>query len=412
MSASPEIVPATYDGVHHRAHTLTPDELTRELKTSVEQGLTLSAHESRLAEFGPNKIPEQKSATSLELLWEQINSMIIYILIIGAAISFAFDHLIDGIVIILVVVINVGLGFYMERRAISATDSLKNMMSPVAQVIRDGEKQTVETVTLVPGDIIVIQPGDIAPADARIVKQSNLQMMEAALTGESHATMKDIPACADASVGLADRKCMIFSGTQVIKGSATCIVIATAQNCEIGKISGLLADLKPAKTPLLQQLESFGMILSMVIIGFSFGTFGIAVARGYSIGDSLSIAIGVAVAAIPEGLPSCITVTFAIGVRFMATIHAIVKSLPAVETLGSVGVICSDKTGTLTENKMSVQRVVRLSDKGTAVSELLLNCFVYRICCCVVIPCSLGSIILICECFWLIVLYLKMNPCR
>jgi P-type E1-E2 ATPase len=346
------------DPIHNRAHTMSAGQVAHELHTNLERGLTMQDYEAKYVEYGPNKIPEQIKVSWMEMLWAQINSMIIYILVIGAAISFAFHHILDGIVIIGVVIINVGLGFYMEIRAVNATDSLTSMMSPTATVVRDGEKITTETISLVPGDLILIQPGDIAPADARIVKQSNLQMMEAALTGESHATMKDATPQPNGAIGLADRKCMIFSGTQVIKGTATCIVTATGQNCEIGKISGLLADIKPAKTPLLRQLEKFGLILSIIIIAFAFGTFGIAVARGYSIGDSLSIAIGVAVAAIPEGLPSCITVTFAIGVRFMAEHHAIVKSLPAVETLGSVSVICSDKTGTLTMNKMSVQRVI------------------------------------------------------
>ena len=331
-----------------------------ELDTSVDQGLTSDVHTERLEACGPNKIPEQPGATILDLLWVQINSMVIYILIVGAAISFGFNHLIDGAVIVGVVVINVGLGFYMERKAISSTDSLKKMMSLKASAIRDEQKTTVDAAVLVPGDIILLQPGDVVPADARIAKQSNLQVVEAALTGESHASEKDTEACLDRSVGLAERKCMVFFGTQVIKGTATCIVTATGAECEIGKISGLLAELKPEKTALLMQLDKFGTILSIVIIGFAFGTFGIGMARGYSVDESLNIAIGVAVAAIPEGLPSCITVTFAIGVNVMAGSNAIVKSLPAVETLGSVSVICSDKTGTLTENKMAVQKIAQL----------------------------------------------------
>ena len=348
-----------FDAIADRAHVMSPADVLSGLETDGDRGLTSTESVSRLELFGPNKIPEQQTTTAWERLWEQINSMIIYILIVGAAISFAFDHPIDGIVIIGVVVINVGLGYYMESQAVGATNALKNMMSAAALAIRDGEKENVDSLTLTPGDIILVQPGDVVPADARILKQSNLQVMEAALTGESHAIMKDVASNAEVTAGLADRKCIVFSGSQVLKGTATCVVIAIGADCEIGKISGLLSEIKPEKTPLLVQLERFGLILSLIIIGFSFGAFGIAVARGYNIDESLSIAIGVAVAAIPEGLPSCITVTFAKGVSFMAGRHAIVKSLPAVETLGSVSVICSDKTGTLTMNKMAVKSVVR-----------------------------------------------------
>ena len=180
----------------------------------------------------------------------------------------------------------------------------------------------------------------------------------------------------------------------LIKGTATCVVIATGADCEIGKISGLLSEIKPEKTPLLVQLERFGLILSLIIIGFSFGAFGIAVARGYSIDEALSIAIGVAVAAIPEGLPSCITVTFAKGVSFMAGRHAIVKSLPAVETLGSVSVICSDKTGTLTMNKMAVKSVVCPDTGVVEVSALALG-HICDVCNLVILICiSLHCIVL------------------
>ena len=383
-----------FDAIADRAHVMSPADVLSGLETDGERGLTSTESVSRLELFGPNKIPEQQTTTAWERLWEQINSMIIYILIVGAAISFAFDHPIDGIVIIGVVVINVGLGYYMESQAVGATNALKNMMSAAALAIRDGEKENVDSLTLTPGDIILVQPGDVVPADARILKQSNLQVMEAALTGESHAIMKDVASNAEVTAGLADRKCIVFSGSQVLKGTATCVVIAIGADCEIGKISGLLSEIKPEKTPLLVQLERFGLILSLIIIGFSFGAFGIAVARGYNIDESLSIAIGVAVAAIPEGLPSCITVTFAKGVSFMAGRHAIVKSLPAVETLGSVSVICSDKTGTLTMNKMAVKSVVCPDTGVVEVSALALG-HICDVCNLVILICiSLHCIVL------------------
>ena len=385
-----------FDAIADRAHVMSPADVLSGLETDGDRGLTSTESVSRLELFGPNKIPEQQTTTAWERLWEQINSMIIYILIVGAAISFAFDHPIDGIVIIGVVVINVGLGYYMESQAVGATNALKNMMSAAALAIRDGEKENVDSLTLTPGDIILVQPGDVVPADARILKQSNLQVMEAALTGESHAIMKDVASNAEVTAGLADRKCIVFSGSQVLKGTATCVVIATGADCEIGKISGLLSEIKPEKTPLLVQLERFGLILSLmiIIIGFSFGVFGIAVAHGYSIDEALSIAIGVAVAAIPEGLPSCITVTFAKGVSFMAGRHAIVKSLPAVETLGSVSVICSDKTGTLTMNKMAVKSVVCPDTGVVEVSALALG-HICDVCNLVILICiSLHCIVL------------------
>ena len=340
------------------AHSVSFDQIIIGLQSDEEHGLSLIECTKRLDEYGLNQIPEQAASSHLQRLWEQINSMIIYILIVGAVISFAFNHHIDGIVIVGVVIINVGMGYTMESQAINATNSLKKMMSPTAQTIRGGEKDIVDSLSLVPGDIILLQAGDVVPADARLIKQTNLQVMEAPLTGESHAVLKDAAQSVDLASSLGDRICMVFSGTQVLRGTATCIVIATGGNCEIGKISGLLSEIKATKTPLLLQLETFGLLLSLIIISGAFGTFGIAWARGYNIDEALSIAIGVAVAAIPEGLPSCITVSFAKGVSFLAGRHAIVKSLPAVETLGSVSVICSDKTGTLTMNKMAVKSVV------------------------------------------------------
>jgi len=223
MSAEP-------DQIENRAHVMGIEDIENELDTNVDKGLTAYAHSERLEACGPNRIPEQKGATILDLLWVQLNSMVIYILTIGAAISFGFNHLIDGAVIIGVVVINVGLGFYMERKAISSTDSLKKMMSLRSLVIRDEEKVAVDATDLVPGDIILLQPGDVVPADARIVKQNNLQVVEAALTGESHATAKNSEACTDSAVSLADRKCMVFSGTKVIKGTPRAWSPAPAQN--------------------------------------------------------------------------------------------------------------------------------------------------------------------------------------
>ncbi len=260
--------------------------------SNIGVGLTSSESSARLAKNGPNKLPVQKSTTALERLWGQINSVLIYILIIGAIISFVFEHLIDGILIFVVVFINISSGYLMESKAENATEGLKNMLSPTAQVIRDADKKTIEAAALTLGDIFLIQPGDIVPADGRIIKCVNLSVLEAALTGESHPVVKNNQPIVEASAPLAERKCMLYSGTQVLKGTATCIVTAIGADCEIGKISGLLKDIELLKTPLILQLERFGLVLSVIIICLALAAFGIAVARGYAIDQALALAIG------------------------------------------------------------------------------------------------------------------------
>ncbi len=340
-----------------RAHILSGEEVLVELKANSLSGLSPSQILESLRDNGPNVIPAGKKTTNLERLWAQINSMLIYILLAGSAVSFGFSHIIDGAFILGVVFINVGLGFFMESKAENATEVLKSMMSPSAQVLRDGDKQTVDADGLVVGDIFFLQPGDIVPADGRVLKAVDLSVLESPLTGEAHAILKTHLPIAKMDAPLAERKCMVYSGTQVLKGTATCVVAAVGASCEMGKISGMLVTLKEVKTPLLLELEKFGTTLSLTIAFLAITVFLVAYFRGHSVNEALQLTIGIAVAAIPEGLPSCITVTFAVGVRYMADRHAIVKSLPAVETLGSVSVICSDKTGTLTINKMTVKQI-------------------------------------------------------
>jgi P-type E1-E2 ATPase len=359
---SEELARESVSLVSARAHVLQVNEILTQLGVDPNCGLSTDENQIRIDRDGMNVIPARKSITIWERIWAQINSFLIFILVAGAAISFAFHHMLDGYVIVGVVVINVSLGYFMEGQAANATDALKKMMNPSALVLRDGEKLERDSTSLSQGDIFFLQPGDIIPADGRVLKAAGLFVLEAALTGESRAILKDILPSSSQLASLADRKCMVYSGTQVLQGTATVVTTATGPRCEIGKISGLLAEIEPEKTPLLLQLDKFGMILSVVIIILACATFGIALARGHPIDEALAIAIGVSVAAIPEGLPSCITVTFSIGVSYMAKQHAIVKSLPAVETLGSVSVICSDKTGTLTINKMTVKSICTTSE--------------------------------------------------
>jgi P-type E1-E2 ATPase len=267
-----------------------------------------------------------------------------------------FHHYADAFVIIGVIVVNTVVGYYMEGKAENTTQRLKEMMSPTAMVLRDEERVIIQSVDLTMGDVFYLQPGDIVPADGRVIQAVDLTVLEAALTGESHAVLKVSPPV-DPITPLAERTSMVYSGTQILKGTASCIVVATGSKCEIGKISGLLTEVVDLKTPLTLELERFGRLLSVAIVTVALAALGAAFGRGYSVDDSFAFAIGIAVAAIPEGLPSCVTITFAIGVYKMALKRAVVKSLPAVETLGSVSVICSDKTGTLTINKMTVKSI-------------------------------------------------------
>ena len=335
-------------------HAFPLDDLLSTLRTDLKKGLTKQEVGDRLLKNGCNVFPERPGPTMLDRLIEQLHSPLIYVLIAGAAISFGFHHYADGVVIVLVVMVNVAMGLYMENKADRTTKALKGMLSQTATVRRDDEKEQIDAKYLTVGDIFYLQAGDIVPADGRVINSSELSIMEAALTGESHPILKTRHVC-DQHTPLSERTCMLYSGTQVLKGSATCVVTNIGIYCEIGKINSMLDTVEVQKTPLVIELERLGYNLAALILLISAIALGVALLRGYSVKDSFSFAIGVTVAAIPEGLPSCVTITFAVGVRAMASHRAIVKSLPAAETLGSVSVICSDKTGTLTKNEMVVR---------------------------------------------------------
>jgi cation-transporting ATPase F len=230
-----------YYGVNSKAHAFSAEDVVRQLQLDPHLGLSTEEHLRRLERYGPNLIPEAAKTTALERLWEQINSFVIYLLIVGAAVSFGFNHLLDGFVIVGVVVINVILGFCMESKAVNATDALKRMMGSHTQILRNGTKTIVVGSSLTLGDIFLLQPGDVVPADGRVIKACNLSVLEAALTGESHAVMKNVDANPHLDASVADRKCMVYSGTQVLQGTATVVTTAVGAYCEIGKISGMLA---------------------------------------------------------------------------------------------------------------------------------------------------------------------------
>jgi len=347
------------DGADERPeewHAQPVAETLRRLGAPIE-GLSEADADERLARYGPNRLRPPKRQGPLVRFLLQFHNLLIYVLLGAAVVTAGLGHWVDTGVIIGVVVINALVGFIQEGKAESALEAIRSMLSLQATVQRDGHRVVVPAERLVPGDVVFLQSGDKVPADARLIRQKGLRVQEAALTGESLPTEKGTePVAPDTTVG--DRTPMVFSGTLVASGQATAVVVATGDTTEIGRIGTLLAEVQTLTTPLLRQMAQFarvltGAILVLAAITFAFGL----LFRGFTATEMFLAGVGLAVAAIPEGLPAIMTITLAIGVQRMARRNAIIRRLPAVETLGSVTVACSDKTGTLTRNEMTVQTV-------------------------------------------------------
>ncbi|WP_297528597.1 cation-transporting P-type ATPase [Thiohalobacter sp.] len=322
-----------------------------------ERGLDSEAARARLAEYGPNRLRPPQRRSPWRRLLAQFNNVLIHILLIAGVITALLEYWIDAAVILGVVVINALIGFIQEGKAEQAMEAIRGMLSPRASVLRDGHFHSLPAEALVPGDIVQLAAGDRVPADLRLLRARDLRIEEAALTGESVAVEKRTdPVMAGAALG--DRFSMAYSGTLVTTGQGIGVVVATGDDTEIGRISNLLAEVQTLTTPLLEQIARFGRILTMAILAIAAITFAIGtLLHGQPLDEMFLAAVALAVAAIPEGLPAIITVTLAIGVQRMAGRNVIIRRLPAVETLGSVSVICSDKTGTLTRNEMAVQAI-------------------------------------------------------
>ena len=322
------------------------------------QGLGQAEVDRRLKVHGPNRLSEAAPPGVLARLARQFNNLLLIVLMVAALVTVAIGHWVDGAVIAAVVVLNALIGFVQEGKAERALQAIRHLLSPHAVVLRDGRQHDIDAAALVPGDIVLLASGDSLPADVRLLQARNLRVDESALTGESMPVDKDTgPVAADAAIG--DRLCMGYAGTLVTQGQARAVVVATGAATEIGRIGRMLASVEEGTTPLLARMAVFGQRLTIVILGaaallFLFGT----LVRGMAAAETFMAAVSLAVAAIPEGLPAILTITLAIGVQRMAHRHAVIRRLPAVETLGSVTVICSDKTGTLTRNEMTVQSVV------------------------------------------------------
>ncbi|MEX0720438.1 MAG: cation-transporting P-type ATPase [Balneolaceae bacterium] len=341
----------------HKWHSMDADDVLEKLDSS-QDGLGQEAAQERLEKYGPNKLPSAQKRTALQRFLAQFNNVLIYILIIAAGVTALLGHWIDTAVILAVVLINAIVGFLQEGKAEKALEQISEMLTPHTTVLRNGKKEDVEADQLIPGDIVLLESGDKVPADLRLIEVNNLKVDESVLTGESEGVQKSVKPVDEEAV-INDQENMAFSGTLVTYGRGRGVITATAIDTEIGKISEMLSEQEKLTTPLLKKIERFGRWLSVVIVVISGLLFGYAYFIGnYSLGDSLLAVISLAVAAIPEGLPAIITITLAIGVQEMAQRNAIIRRLPAVETLGAVTFICTDKTGTLTRNEMTAKTLI------------------------------------------------------
>lgn len=339
-------------------HALEAKDVLAELGSDGERGLNSTEVEKRCGQYGPNRLPEQKPTSAFLRFIHQFHNLLIYVLLATAGITALLAHWTDTLVILGVVLINATIGFVQEGKAEDALRAIRKMLSSHAMVMRDGKKSTIAAVDLVPGDIVTLQSGDKVPADIRLLAVKNLRIQEAVLTGESVPVEKQKePVAVDAVLG--DRFNLAYSGTLVTFGQAQGVVVATGARTEIGHISQMVSQVQTLVTPLLLQMAVFarwitGGVLVLSVLVFSFG---MMVRAGDAVQMFMTV-VGLAVAAIPEGLPAILTVTLAIGVQRLAGRNAIIRRLPAVETLGAVGIICSDKTGTLTRNEMTARSLV------------------------------------------------------
>ncbi|WP_421708794.1 cation-transporting P-type ATPase [Algihabitans sp.] len=339
---------------------------------AVPDGLTDDEADRRRGLYGPNRLPEPKRQGPLIRFLRQFHNLLIYVLLAAGAITALLGHLVDTVVILAVVVVNAAIGFVQEGKAEQALKAIRDMLAPKATVLRAGRRRTVPGEEIVPGDLVILEAGDRVPADLRLLEVRGLRIQEAVLTGESLAVEKATEAVAG-EVPLGDRRSLAFSGTLVAAGQGRGLAVATGGATEIGRISSLIAEVRTTTTPLIRQMAIFAKWLTGFVLLFSalILVFGLTIAD-YGFSELFMAVVGLSVAAIPEGLPAILTVTLAIGVQGMARRNAIVRRLPAIEALGSVSVICSDKTGTLTKNEMTVasvataQRLFTVSGSGYA----------------------------------------------
>jgi len=339
-------------------YSLNKDQIIKELTTHADNGLAEQEARKRLTEFGPNELVEQGRKSAFVILFNQLKELMVLILLAAAGISFFLHEYIDAAVILVIVVLNTLIGFWQEFKAENAMAALKKLAVPNVRVRRSGEEKTISAKELVPGDLVILEAGNIIPADARIVELSNLKVQEAALTGESVPVEKKTEALPDAKIPLADRNNMLYMGTVVTYGRARAVVTATGISTELGSIAQMLQTVKEDQTPLQKRLAKLGVQLSAMAVVLILVVAGMSLLQQYGLKETFMTAISMAVAAIPEGLPAVVTIALALGAQRMLKKKSLIRNLAAVETLGSVTLICSDKTGTLTQNKMTVTEIM------------------------------------------------------
>ena len=348
------------------------NEVARKLRTNLKQGLSKEEAENRHNKHGPNKLEEQKKESLFVRFIKQFQDFMIIILLIAAVVSAGVSFVqgqndyIDSIIIVAIVVLNAIMGLVQEAKAEKSLEALKDMSAPVAKVRRDGRVMTIKGTEVVPGDIVLLEAGNYVPADCRLINSSNLKVEESSLTGETVPVTKDANVLLEENTPLGDTLNMAFANTIVVNGHAEAIVTDIGMDTKVGKIAKMIITNESPETPIQKKLGEVGKTLGMGCLAICAVIFVIGVLKKIEPIEMFMTSVGLAVAAIPEGLPAIVTIMLSIGVTRMAKRNTIIRKLPAVETLGSSSVICSDKTGTLTQNKMQVTKIMDLKGESLA----------------------------------------------
>ena len=322
----------------------TNKEVLSTLKTS-EKGLSSKEVKKRLNKYGKNEFGKRSHISTLKILWDQFNDPLIWVLLLAIGVSVLINHFIDAIVILIIVVLDAAFGFFQEFKAEKAIEHLRELRQFRSRVVRDGKEHLIDSSQLVPGDILILEEGDRVPADARVLESIELKVDEASLTGESNPVTKKILPIKKKSI-IGDQINMVFAGTSILSGRARVIVTTTGQETELGKIAKEIENIEEETTPLQKKLKEISKWLTIIVVAICIVIFALGALRGFELSEMFLMAISLAVAAIPEGLPAVVTITLALGLRKMLGKNALIRKLKSVETLGSVTVICSDKTGT------------------------------------------------------------------